>query len=340
MTHQPTDNLRISRTRSLVAPAILAEEIPVSDASAEIVETSRQAIADIVHGKDNRLLVIVGPCSVHDLDAVHEYAAKLKPLADRVADKVFVVMRVYFEKPRTTVGWKGYINDPHLDESFAVNHGLRGARQLLSDITALGLPAATEFLDTTFGQYYSDFVSWGAIGARTVESQVHRQLASGLSMPVGIKNATNGSVEVAIDAVIAASHTHLFPSLTKEGAPALLETTGNPDCHVVLRGGKEPNYDSTSIAAVITALDRRKVDTGIVVDCSHGNSEKNYIMQPEVARSALEQRQSNDRIVGLMLESHLIEGRQDTPEVYGQSITDSCIGWEETERLLLSIAEN
>ena len=245
-----TDDLRINRVRPLIAPAILAEDIPLTDAASTVVANGRRALEAILDGRDPRLAVIVGPCSIHDPAAALEYAQRLKPLADAVADRLLLVMRVYFEKPRTTVGWKGLINDPDLDASFHINKGLRLARQLLADIAAIGLPAGTEFLDTTFGQFYADLVSWGAIGARTAESQIHRELASGLSMPVGIKNRTDGNVQVAVDALLAAASSHLFPSLTKEGAPAILETTGNPYCHVVLRGGSEtgPNFDAAAVA--------------------------------------------------------------------------------------------
>ena len=334
-----TNNLRIAKTRALVAPAVLEEAIPLTADGAEFVSRSRHAVAQIVSGVDDRLLVIVGPCSVHDVDAVLDYAAQLRSLREECAQKLFIVMRVYFEKPRTTVGWKGYINDPELNESFKVNEGLRGARKLLADVTELGLPVATEFLDTTFGQYYADFITWGAIGARTVESQVHRQLASGLSMPVGFKNATNGSVGVAADGIVAASQPHLFPSLTKEGAPALLETTGNPDAHLVLRGGSKPNYDAASIDEAHKMLKARDINTGIVVDCSHGNSNKDHTQQAVVARQVCEQRQAGTLIAGLMIESHLVAGRQDEPLVYGQSITDACLDWQTTAELLRELHE-
>jgi len=332
-----TDNLRIAKTRALIAPAVLEEEIPRSAEAAEFVGRARESVAGIVNGRDERLLAIVGPCSVHDITAVLDYATRLHELQQECADKIFVVMRVYFEKPRTTVGWKGYINDPGLDGSFKVNEGLRSARKLLADVTKLGLPVATEFLDTTFGQYYTDFISWGAIGARTVESQIHRQLASGLSMPVGFKNATNGGVGVAIDGITAATQPHLFPSLTKEGAPALLETTGNPDAHLVLRGGKEPNYDAASIRDARASLATRGIDSGIVVDCSHGNSSKDHEQQAIVARAVCQHRQQESGVVGLMLESHLVAGRQDEPVVYGQSITDACLDWRATVDLVREI---
>ena len=335
-----TDDLRIRRTRPLISPAILEEEIPIDAEAARTVSAARRAVADIVHARDPRLLAIVGPCSVHDPEAVREYAGRLAPLAASVAERVVIVMRVYFEKPRTTVGWKGYINDPHLDGTFQVNAGLRGARALLADIVGMGLPAASEFLDTTFGQYYADFVSWGAIGARTVESQVHRQLASGLSMPVGIKNRTDGNVAVAVDALVAARRPHHFPSLTKEGAPALLETGGNEDCHLVLRGGDETNFDEASVRAAAAALRDRGLETGILVDCSHGNSRKDPARQAEGVDAVLAQRRSGESaLVGVMLESHLVAGRQDDPVTYGQSITDACVGWADTERLVTRLAE-
>lgn len=337
---KPTHDLRIVRTRPLIAPAVLEEEFPVSDKSSEVTFQGRREIADIMHARDARLLVILGPCSVHDPEAVQDYAIRLTNLSRRVADELLLIMRVYFEKPRTSVGWKGYINDPDLDESFRVNQGLRGARQLLAKLTEGGIPCASEFLDTTLGQYYADFVSWGAIGARTVESQVHRQLASGLSMPVGMKNRTDGEVQVAIDAILAARRSHLFPSLTKQGAPALLETKGNEDCHLVLRGGKSPNYHAESVEAAVNALASNCIETGLIVDCSHGNSGKKPSAQVKVARDVTEQRLSGQRkIVGIMLESHLVEGRQNAPETYGMSITDACLGWEQTESLVLELAQ-
>ena len=336
---KPTHDLRIVRTRPLIAPAILEEEVPVSNKNSEVTFQGRREIADIIHARDTRLLVILGPCSVHDPEAVRDYGVRLKELSRRVVDDLLLVMRVYFEKPRTNIGWKGYINDPNLDESFRVNQGLRGARRLLSDLTEEGLPCASEFLDTTLGQYYADFVSWGAIGARTVESQVHRQLASGLSMPVGLKNRTDGDVKVAIDAIVAAKRPHLFPSLTKEGAPALLETRGNEDSHLVLRGGHQPNYHAESIAAAVDALASNDIETGLIVDCSHGNSGKKPSAQAKVAKDVTKQRLAGQRkIVGIMLESHLVEGRQDAPETYGQSITDACLGWEQTKSLVLELA--
>jgi 3-deoxy-7-phosphoheptulonate synthase len=334
-----TADLRIRSSRPLLRPSRLEEEIPIAPESATAIRDYRRQISDIVHGRDPRLLVIVGPCSIHDPVSAREYCEKLVPVAKSVSQSALVVMRVYFEKPRTTVGWKGYINDPELDGSFEVNAGLRGARRLLTDVAEMGMPAASEFLDTTFGQYYSDLISWGAIGARTVESQVHRQLASGLSMPVGIKNRTDGNVEVALDALVAARGSHHFPSLTKEGEPALLETIGNEDAHLVLRGGSRPNYDEVAVGAVVSASAARGLDTGVVVDCSHGNSGKDPGRQADCLESVLAQRRSGqERLVGVMLESHLVAGRQDEAVTYGQSITDACLGWDETVRLLEILA--
>jgi 3-deoxy-7-phosphoheptulonate synthase len=331
---QNTEDLRIRRAHPLISPSALHAEIPLTEASAGFVSSSRKAISDIIHGHDKRLLVVIGPCSIHDLDAAAEYAERLKKIESEVSSHLLIVMRVYFEKPRTTVGWKGYINDPHLDGSFDVNEGLKGARRLLSRITEIGLPTASEFLDTTFGQYYADLVSWGAIGARTAESQVHRQLASGLSMPVGIKNATDGTIDIALDGIIAAGHSHLFPSLSKEGTPALMETTGNPDCHIVLRGGRKPNYDEASVSEVLAQIEARRISTGIMIDCSHANSAKDHMRQPAIAMEVLRQHRSNSSVMGIMVESHLVAGRQDTPDTYGQSITDACIDWGATEKLL------
>ena len=337
-----TGDLRISRTHPLISPAVLAEEVPQSTISQAVVSKARNAIADILHKRDPRILIITGPCSVHDPDAVLEYAEKLQPLAQEVADRALLVMRVYFEKPRTTVGWKGYINDPHLDGSYHVNEGLRAARRLLADITDIGLPCASEFLDTTLGQYYAELISWGAIGARTVESQIHRQLASGLSMPVGFKNRTDGDLQVAVDGMVAAASSHLFPSLTMEGTPALLETSGNTDTHLVLRGGREPNYDDDSIDAASNLLSAQNLDTGIVVDCSHGNSRKDHGQQKVVAASVAARRTSGDkRVVGVMIESHLVAGRQAQSDqmTYGQSITDACIDLPATADMVRMLAD-
>lgn len=332
------DNLRIRRTRPLLAPAILEEEIPHNAAAEDLVSRSRKTVQSILSGDDSRLLVVVGPCSIHDPAAAIEYAERLHGVAETIRDRIFVVMRVYFEKPRTVVGWKGLINDPDLDCSYHINKGLRLARQLLADIAALGLPAGTEFLDTTFGQFYTDLISWGAIGARTAESQIHRELASGLSMPVGFKNRTDGNVQVAVDAINAARHTHLFPSLTKEGAPAILETGGNPDCHLVLRGGVTPNYDAESIDAAVAILEADGLPRYVMVDCSHGNSQKDPQRQAAIAKTAIK----HDAVRALMIESNLVGGRQNLGDdlKYGQSITDGCMGFDETAALLRDLASS
>ena len=335
-----TDDLRIVKIHPLLSPAILAEEVPLTDSTSAKVCAARRAIEAILDGKDARLLVVVGPCSIHDTRAALEYAAKLKPIADSLAEALLIVMRVYFEKPRTVVGWKGLINDPDLDESYRINKGLRLARQLLADILELGLPAGTEFLDTTFGQFYTDLISWGAIGARTAESQIHRELASGLSMPVGIKNRTDGNVQVAVDAIQAARSRHLFPSLTKEGAPAILETTGNPYAHLVLRGGSDtgPNFDSVSIESSVRLLRAAHLPEVLMIDCSHGNSDKDADRQIDVANAIMKNLRGSP-VRALMIESHLVAGRQNAPVTYGQSITDACLGFEETKALLHRLAD-
>ncbi len=337
-----TDDLRITRTRPLIAPAVLEEEIPLTVEAAATVASSRRSLEAILEGRDERLLFVVGPCSIHDPEAAREYADRLRVLAEEVRSVLLVVMRVYFEKPRTVVGWKGLINDPHLDGSYRINEGLRLARGLLTDIVGLGLPCGTEFLDTTFGQFYTDLITWGAIGARTAESQVHRELASGLSMPVGIKNRTDGDVQVAVDAIRAAREKHLFPSLTKEGAPAILETAGNPFCHLVLRGGVRSNYDAASVEAALGALRVGGLPEVLMVDCSHGNSQRVAERQLDVARDVADQlREGQKGIRALMVESHLVGGRGDAsaaPLVYGQSITDACLGFDDTERLVKEFA--
>ena len=334
-----TDDLRIVKIHPLLSPAILAEEVPLTDSTSAKVCEARRAIEAILDGKDARLLVVVGPCSIHDTRAALEYAAKLKPIADSLAEALLIVMRVYFEKPRTVVGWKGLINDPDLDKSYHINKGLRLARQLLADILELGVPAGTEFLDTTFGQFYTDLISWGAIGARTAESQIHRELASGLSMPVGIKNRTDGNVQVAVDAIQAARSRHLFPSLTKEGAPAILETTGNPYAHLVLRGGSDTgsNFDSVSIERSVRLLRDAHLPEVLMIDCSHGNSDKDADRQIDVANAIMKNLRGSP-VRALMIESHLVAGRQNAPVTYGQSITDACLGFEETKALLHRLA--
>ncbi len=341
-----TDDLNISEIRPLLSPAVLMEEFPLSEPDSEFVCQSRETIRRILSGQDHRLLVVTGPCSIHDPAAAVEYARLLKPVADRLQERLFIVMRVYFEKPRTVMGWKGLINDPDLDESFQINKGLRAARKLLVDITRIGLPCATEFLDTTFGQFYADLISWAAIGARTVESQMHRQLASGLSMPVGIKNRTDGDIQVAIDALVAARHAHLFPSLTKEGAPALFFTSGNDSGHLVLRGGSAsgPNYFDPDITQAVNLLKKAGLPPVLMVDCSHGNSEKQPLQQINVAEDLMRQRRNGQQaIVGIMLESHLVGGRQNHDQgqlIYGQSITDACLSMTETVTLLEKLAED
>jgi len=337
------DDTRIAAVRALVAPAVLLEELPVTAAIESVVEASRIAIGRVLRGQDDRLVAVVGPCSIHDHDQAMHYARLLKPMADELADELIVVMRVYFEKPRTTVGWKGYINDPRLDGSFRINEGLRRARELLLEINALGLPAGTEFLDLLSPQYVSDLIAWGAIGARTTESQSHRQLASGLSCPVGFKNGTDGGVQVAADALMAAAAAHSFMGMTKMGVAAIFETRGNADGHVILRGGKVPNYDAASIEAACAALRKAGLREQVMVDCSHANSAKQHRRQIDVAADVAAQVAAGERrIVGVMVESHLHEGRQDLkPEIPlapGVSITDACIGWDDTAPLLRRLA--
>ena len=337
------DDTRIAAVRALVSPAVLLEELPVTPQVEATVERSRLDIGRVLRGQDDRLVAVVGPCSIHDHDQAMHYARLLKPMADELADELIVVMRVYFEKPRTTVGWKGYINDPRLDGSFRINEGLRRARELLLEINALGLPAGTEFLDLLSPQYVSDLIAWGAIGARTTESQSHRQLASGLSCPVGFKNGTDGGVQVAADALMAAAAAHSFMGMTKMGVAAIFETRGNADGHVILRGGKVPNYDAASIEAACAALRKAGLREQVMVDCSHANSAKQHRRQIDVAADVAAQVAAGERrIVGVMVESHLHEGRQDLkPEIPlapGVSITDACIGWDDTAPLLRRLA--
>ena len=339
-TFSRTDDVRIRSISELLPPIAHLYELPISEAAADLVETTRHQIADLVHGRDQRLLVIIGPCSIHDPKAALEYAQRLLPLRKKYEKELLIVMRVYFEKPRTTVGWKGLINDPYLNGTFDINFGLRQARRLLLDLNNLGMPASTEFLDMITPQYYADLISWGAIGARTTESQVHRELASGLSCPVGFKNGTDGNLKIAIDAISAASHPHHFLSVTKAGHSAIVHTAGNPDCHVILRGGKEPNYSAEHVKAAAEQLAKAGVTPKLMVDFSHANSRKDYTRQMEVARDVAVQLQNGEQnIMGIMVESHLVEGRQDKPETYGQSITDACIGWDTTEELLALMAE-
>ena len=339
-----TDDLRIGGLRPLPPPAILMEELPVGEKSSETVARGRDQIHAVLHGEDDRLVVMVGPCSVHDPEAALDYARRLRAAADHHARDLMLVMRVYFEKPRTIVGWKGLINDPHLDESFAINEGLRTARRLLLAVAEMGLPVGSEFLDPISPQFIADLVSWGAIGARTSESQVHRELASGLSMPVGFKNGTNGNVQLAIDAILSAQHPHHFLSVTKQGVAAIVSTRGNHDCHLILRGGSDgPNFDADSLARVGVALGKAGLPARVVIDCSHANSSKDPARQAEVGREVARQvGEGNHAIIGVMLESFLEEGRQDVkagqPLVYGKSITDACMSWERTEPLFEDLA--
>ncbi len=337
------DDVRIGAVRPLITPALLQERVPVRDDTLALVEASRAAIADVLHGRSDRLVVVVGPCSIHDHDQALEYGHRLKAVADELQDDLLIVMRTYFEKPRTTVGWKGYINDPHLDGSFAINEGLERARRLLLELTTMGLPAGTEFLDLLSPQFIADLIAWGAIGARTTESQSHRQLASGLSCPVGFKNGTDGSIKVAADAILAARAPHAFMGMTKMGMAAIFETRGNDDCHVILRGGKTPNYSAADVAATCEALRTLGLREQVMIDVSHGNSSKQHRRQIEVSRDVAGQIAAGDRrIAGLMIESHIEEGRQDlvpgVPLMHGVSVTDACIGFSQTVPVLHELA--
>lgn len=339
-----TSDLRIRAQKPLIAPAVLAEDLPLTEAGAALVAQSRRDVAAILNGTDDRLLVIIGPCSIHDPEAALDYAARLREVTPLYSGELLLVMRVYFEKPRTVVGWKGLINDPDLDGSYHINRGLRRARALMLGVLEAGLPVATEFLDTTLGQYYADLVSWGAIGARTVESQIHRELASGLSMPVGFKNRTDGDVQVAIDAIRSARHPHWFPSLTREGAPAVLGTAGNDQTHLVLRGGtRGPNFAAEHLRAAAELLKKNGLPPHVMVDCSHANSGKDPARQPLVAADLAAQIAGGDRVVvATMIESNLLGGTQDyqaKPLVYGRSITDACLAWEQTLPVLATLAE-
>ena len=340
-----TDDLRITAMNEVISPEQLHKDCQISESASKLIFDTRTAIHDILNGKDDRLLVIIGPCSIHDPDAAREYATRLKDIKHELAEDLLVVMRVYFEKPRTTVGWKGLINDPNLDESFEINKGLHLARCLLADLNEMGVPAATEFLDLITPQYIADLISWGAIGARTTESQVHRELASGLSSPVGFKNGTDGGLQVAIDAIGAASRPHNFLSLTKQGYSAIFATTGNDDCHIILRGGnKEPNYDAASVEKAVKELEAAGVQQRLMIDCSHANSQKQHQKRIDVAKAIGEQvSQGNDNIMGVMIESHLVAGRQDVEEgkelVFGQSITDACINWDDSATMLRNLAK-
>lgn len=342
MSYQ-NDDLRIKEIKELLPPVALLEKFPATENAAKTVSQARSAIHKILHGSDDRLLVIIGPCSIHDVKAAKEYAAKLGELRQELNGELEIVMRVYFEKPRTTVGWKGLINDPYMDHSFQINDGLRIARKLLLDINDTGLPAAGEFLDMITPQYLADLMSWGAIGARTTESQVHRELSSGLSCPVGFKNGTDGTIKVAIDAINAAQAPHCFLSVTKWGHSAIVNTSGNNDCHIILRGGKEPNYSAKHVQEVKVGLEKAGLTPQVMIDFSHANSSKQFKKQMDVGTDVCAQIAGGEKaIMGVMIESHLVEGNQnpDSGEalVYGKSITDGCIGWDDTATLLRQLA--
>ena len=341
---EDTDDLRIREIKELSTPAEVIAESPRDSLATRTVVETRRAVRDILHGEDDRLVVVIGPCSIHDTRAAEDYAARLLPLREQLGDRLEIVMRVYFEKPRTTVGWKGLINDPDLDGSFNIDKGLRLARGLLLRVNSLGVPAACEFLDMTTPQYLADLVSWAAIGARTTESQIHRELASGTSCPVGFKNGTDGNVRIAVDAVKSAASPHHFLAVTKTGHSAIAATTGNEDCHIILRGGKAPNYDAESVAEACAVLEASGVRPAVMIDASHANSRKKPENQPLVVAEVARQIEAGgDRIIGVMVESHIVAGRQDLVPgqalAYGQSITDGCIGWETTVAVLERLAE-
>ncbi|KAI7860308.1 3-deoxy-7-phosphoheptulonate synthase [Circinella umbellata] len=339
------DDKRIKHVKPLIPPQILMEDIPLTLRAAQTILEGRMASENVIKGKDDRLLVVVGPCSIHDVKAAKEYATRLLEYSNDAKEDLLIIMRVYFEKPRTTVGWKGLINDPFLNNSYEINKGLRIARQLLLDLNEMGIPTGCEFLDTISPQYTGDLVSWGAIGARTTESQIHRELASGLSCPVGFKNGTDGGITVAMDAIKAASNGHHFLSVTKQGLSAIVQTQGNDSCHVIVRGGKMgPNYDGEHVKEAAKALEKAKLSARIMIDCSHGNSSKDHnrqsIVADSIAQQLAEPYETGDHIAGVMIESHLVEGRQDIPTegpyglTYGQSITDACINWGDTVKVL------
>jgi 3-deoxy-7-phosphoheptulonate synthase len=345
MNPSSADDLRITRTEPIESPATLLAELPLSPAARAGVVAARASVGEILSGRDQRLLCVVGPCSIHDVAAAREYAGRLRRLADQLSGQLLIVMRVYFAKPRTTVGWKGLINDPDLNSSFAIGSGLRLARHLLVDLAELGLPAGTEFLDAVTPHYLADAVAWGAIGARTVESQLHREVASGLPMPVGFKNATSGSVKVAVDALVAAREPHRFVGATAAGEVAVMTTAGNPHTHLILRGGTEgTNFGQGEVAEAVSMLAARRLEPRLMVDCSHGNSGRDAERQPAVAREIAARFAAGEPgLMGLMLESHLVAGRQslagNQPLRYGQSITDACLGWDDTEALLREVAD-
>ncbi|MEB3295762.1 MAG: 3-deoxy-7-phosphoheptulonate synthase [Synechococcales bacterium] len=343
---QKTCDLHVVETRALMTPATLAQEFPISETAAALVTQSRDRIRQILRREDERLLVIVGPCSIHDIDAAYEYGEKLNVLRTELEDKLEIVMRVYFEKPRTTTGWKGLINDPHLNGTYDINTGLRRARKLLLGLAQLGIPSATELLDPIIPQYIADLIAWSAIGARTTESQTHREMASGLSMPVGFKNGTDGSFHIAVNAILSASHPHHFLGINEQGQASIVATTGNPDCHLVLRGGKDgPNYSHLDLSKAAAELGRQNLCSRSMVDCSHGNSSKDYRNQPLVLKDLAEQLQNGSpHLMGVMIESHLVEGNQSIPKdlsqlTYGQSITDACVNFDTTADMLRHLAK-
>ncbi|CAM2935945.1 MULTISPECIES: 3-deoxy-7-phosphoheptulonate synthase AroG [Vibrio] len=339
-----TDDVNIKRIKELLPPVAVLEKFPATDVASSTTFQARQAIHNILNDEDDRLLVIVGPCSIHDTEAAIEYGKRLKKLRDELSGQLEVVMRVYFEKPRTTVGWKGLINDPYLNDTYKINDGLRMGRKLLLDLTDMGMPTASEFLDMITPQYVADLISWGAIGARTTESQVHRELASGISCPVGFKNGTDGNIKIASDAIRSAESSHHFLSVTKFGHSAIVETAGNPDCHIILRGGKEPNYSAEHVSDIKNQLEASGLRQKVMIDFSHANSSKQYQRQMVVSEDVSAQIAGGEHaIFGVMIESHLVEGRQDLVDgqapTYGQSITDACIGWNDTETVLRQLAD-
>jgi 3-deoxy-7-phosphoheptulonate synthase len=339
-----TDDVRIRELKELVTPEELMRDLPCSPEASNVTRSARAKLHGILHGADDRLIVVIGPCSIHDPAAALEYAQRLAPLRERFGDELEIIMRVYFEKPRTTVGWKGLINDPRMDESFHINEGLHAARSLLLDIAELGVPAGTEYLETIGPQYIADLIAWGAIGARTTESQVHRELASGLSCPVGFKNGTDGNIKIAVSAIQAASRPHHFLGVTKGGRSAIVSTTGNDDCHLILRGGRQPNYDAQSVDEVSRSLEKAGLPVRLMIDASHANSRKRHENQVEVCEDiATRIARGEERIIGMMVESNLVAGRQDhvpgRPLVYGQSVTDACLGWDASVAILARLTE-
>ena len=344
MNHN-TKNLRVKKLTPLITPDEISEKLPANSAIYDLVRQTRQQVEDTLTGKSDKLIVVVGPCSIHDPKGALDYATRLQKLAERYRDELCIIMRVYFEKPRTTIGWKGLINDPKLNNTFMINEGLEIARKLLIDINALGVPTGTEFLDTIIPQYISDLISWAAIGARTTESQIHREMSSGLSMPIGFKNGTQGNIDVAVDALFAAKHSHHFLGVSSEGKAAIISTMGNPNCHIILRGGKKtgPNYSDACVKETAKALHSKQLATKIMVDCSHGNSEKNHEKQLSVVDDLCQQLQQHNYLLGLMIESNIISGTQpltqNAPLEYGKSITDACIDWHDTEIVLKKLSD-